>query len=110
MAIGGSGFRRRRRGGTDMTVEVSHFQVRFGMIAVEKRFITAHQLVEATTIQVREDIEGKRHRPVGTILADLGHITPSQIDEVLRDISDGERHQPKEARERRSRLPTPSNG
>ena len=72
-----------------MTEEASHFQVRFGLIAVEKKFITAHQLVEATTIQVREDVEGKPHRPVGVILADRGHITPSQIDEVLRDIAGG---------------------
>ena len=76
---------------TVMTEEASHFQVRFGMIAVEKKFITAHQLVEATTIQVREDVEGKPHRPVGVILADRGHITPSQIDEVLRDIAGGSR-------------------
>ena len=93
-----------------MTVEVSHFQVRFGMIAVEKKFITPHQLVEATTIQVREDIEGKRHRPVGAILADLGHITASQIGEVLRDIAGGGRHQPEEAPALQSRFPSPSKG
>ena len=87
MAIEGSGFGHRRRGGTVVTVEASHFQVRFGMIAVEKKFITAHQLVEATTIQVVEDIEGKPHRPVGAILANRGHITPSQIEEILRDIA-----------------------
>jgi len=78
-----------------VTVEASHFQIRFGMIAVEKKFITAHQLVEATTIQVKEDVEGKPHRPVGAILADRGHITPSQIDEVLRDIAGGRRQKGK---------------
>jgi hypothetical protein len=61
------------------------------MIAVEKKFITAHQLVEATTIQVREDVEGKPHRSVGAILVDRGYITPFQIDEVLRDIASGRR-------------------
>ncbi len=72
-----------------MTVEASHFQLRFGMIAVEKKFITAHQLVEATTIQVREDVAGKPHRPIGAILADLGHMRPSQIQAVLWEIADG---------------------
>jgi hypothetical protein len=61
------------------------------MIAVEKRFITAHHLLEATTIQVKEDVEGKPHRPLGAILADLGHMRPSQIDEVLRDLAGGDR-------------------
>jgi hypothetical protein len=68
------------------------------MIAVEKKFITAHQLVEATTIQVWEDVERKPHRPVGAILAALGHISPSQIDEVLRDLAGGRRQKGKPMR------------
>ncbi len=67
----------------------SHFQIRFGMIAVKRRFITADQLVEATTIQLREDAEGKPHRFIGEILADLGYMTPSQIQAVLWKIADG---------------------
>jgi len=72
-----------------MTVEVSYFRLRFGALAVRKEFVTVHQLVEATTIQVREDVEGKPHRAIGEILADLGYMTTSQIDEVLMAIAAG---------------------
>ncbi len=72
-----------------MTVEVSYFRLRFGARAVRKEFVTVHQLVEATTIQVREEVEGKPHRAIGAILADLGHMTPSQIQVVLWEIADG---------------------
>jgi hypothetical protein len=69
----------------------SHFQVRFGMTAMRKGFITVHQLMEAIAIQVREDVEGKPHRFVGKILSDLGYMTPSQVGQVLRDIAAGRR-------------------
>ena len=72
-----------------MTVEVSYFRLRFGALAVRKEFVTVEQLVEAMTIQVRKDVEGKPHRAIGSILADLGHMKPSQIDEVLVEIANG---------------------
>jgi hypothetical protein len=59
------------------------------MVAVEKKLITVEQLVEAITIQVREDVEGEPHRRIGEILADLGYMTPSQIQVVLWEIADG---------------------
>ena len=37
------------------------FQKRFGLIAVEKGFITAEQLVEAFKVQVLEEIEKGKH-------------------------------------------------
>jgi hypothetical protein len=89
------------KGRTDVTVETFHFQLRFGMVAVRKGFITVHHLVEATAIQVRDDVEGKPHRSIGAILADLGHIRPSQIDEVLRDIAGGRRQKGKPLRAQR---------
>jgi hypothetical protein len=89
MAVRGSSFRHRRGGDTVMTAETFHFQQRFGMVAIRKEFITLHQLVEAMTIQVREDVEGKPHRRIGEILTDLGHMTPSQIQVVLWEIADG---------------------
>ena len=67
----------------------SHSQVRFGMVAVEKGFITGHQLVEAGVIQVREDVEGKPHRPIGEILVELGYMRPSQVQVVLWEIANG---------------------
>ena len=44
------------------------FQKRFGLIAVEKGFITTDQLVEAFKVQVLEEIEKEKHRLIGAIL------------------------------------------
>jgi hypothetical protein len=38
---------------------------RFGVIAVEKRFITKEQLFEALKTQVEEDLLGKPHTLIG---------------------------------------------
>ncbi len=59
---------------------------RFGVIAVEKGFITKDQLFEALKVQITEEIEKKEHRLIGRILYDLELLTLSQIDEVLDTI------------------------
>lgn len=64
-----------------MTIEVR--DKRFGVIAVEKGFITKEQLFEAIKIQIEEDLEGKPHRLIGRILIRLGYLTRGQADEVL---------------------------
>jgi hypothetical protein len=56
---------------------------RFGVIAVEKRFITKEQLFEALKIQVEEDLSGKPHTLIGIILIRLGYLTVEQADEIL---------------------------
>ena len=56
---------------------------RFGVIAVKKGFITLEQLVEAMTIQILEETEGKKHRLIGQIFVSLGYLTSPQIDEVM---------------------------
>jgi hypothetical protein len=56
---------------------------RFGVTAVEKGFITLDQLFDAMKIQLTEEIEKREHRLIGTILFDMGILSPSQIDEVL---------------------------
>jgi len=56
---------------------------RFGVIAVEKGFITLEQLVEAMTVQILEGTDGKKHRLIGQILLSLGYLTSPQIDEVM---------------------------
>lgn len=56
---------------------------RFGVTAVEKGFITLDQLFDAMRIQLTEEIEKREHRLIGTILFDMGILSPSQIDEVL---------------------------
>jgi len=64
-------------------MEIDHLEKRFGVLAVEKRFITADQVVEALRIQVLEDIEWGGHRLIGRILLEKGQITLPQINEVL---------------------------
>jgi len=64
-----------------MTVEVR--DKRFGVIAVEKGFITKEQLFEALKIQIEEDLQNKKHTLVGLILIRLGYLTYEQADEIL---------------------------
>jgi len=60
---------------------------RFGTIAVEKGFISDAQLIEAITVQIYDDMAGKKHRLTGTILFDLGYLDTKQVDEVLRSMA-----------------------
>lgn len=64
-------------------LDVESMEKRFGVIAVEKGFITAEDLIEVLKIQIGEDIEKGRHRLIGKILLDQGLMTYAQIDEVL---------------------------
>ena len=60
---------------------------RFGVVAMEKGFITAVQLLEAMRVQITEDIELQNHRPIGAILLDQEAITGPQLNEVLRAMN-----------------------
>ncbi len=66
-------------------------QLRFGVIAVEKGFITPDQLFEALKIQVREDLEKETHQLLGEILLEQDAMTHEQRDEVL-EVLEGLRH------------------
>lgn len=59
-------------------------EVRFGKVAVDMGFITMEQMLNAIEVQVRENINFGTHRKIGVILLEEGHITPEQIDEVLK--------------------------
>jgi len=61
----------------------SKFEQRFGDAAVAKGFITLNHLVKAMAIQVKEEAEEGRHRLIGEILIDIGHVSKSQVLEVL---------------------------
>jgi hypothetical protein len=56
---------------------------RFGVVAIEKGFITQDQLNEALKAQVEENVKKHEHRFVGTLLLGLGYITREEIIEVL---------------------------
>ena len=46
----------------DRPGKIEHYEKHFGIIAIEKGFISADDLIEALKIQVNEDIEYKTHR------------------------------------------------
>lgn len=64
-------------------METNHMEKRFGILAVEKGFITADELIEALRVQVLEDIEKGKHRLLGRILLEQGLLTREQIEDVL---------------------------
>ena len=63
---------------------LDHLEKRFGIIAIEKGYITPEELVDALRVQVQEDIEYGHHRIIGEILLAQGNLIPAQIEEVLR--------------------------
>jgi hypothetical protein len=65
----------------EMTIEGR--DKRFGVIGIDKGFITEDQLVEALRIQVEEDSSGKPHSLIGIILIRHGHLTKEQAEEIL---------------------------
>ncbi len=66
-----------------MTAAVEVHDKRFGVIAVEKGFITKEELFEALKIQVEEDLSGEAHSLIGVILIKLGYLTREEADAVL---------------------------
>ncbi len=62
---------------------LKRIEKRFGTVAIEKGYITIEQLMDALYIQVREDLSGKKHRLIGKILYDQGHLTIDQIERVV---------------------------
>ena len=62
------------------------FEVRFGLGAVRKGFISQEHLLKALEIQVLEEIEFGRHRKIGEILLNQDLLTTDQVENVLKDI------------------------
>ena len=69
--------------------ETEHLEKRFGILAVEKGWITPDQVIEALRIQVVEDVQKGRHRLIGRIFLEQGWMTITQIDELLASIGKG---------------------
>ena len=70
----------------EQTMNQEQRGLRFGVIAVERGFITPAQLVAALKLQVEENLKESQHRLIGMILLDQGLITLDQIDEVLLEM------------------------
>jgi len=72
---------------TDIHKKISDkYCPRFGQTAVEMGFITADRLKAALSIQVDEDISGKGHRLLGSILFDKDWMSSEQIEIVLNSV------------------------
>ena len=71
---------------SDESKHVAHYEKRFGVIAIEKGFITEKDLVHALTIQVREDIEKGTHQLIGELFLDLGIMDADQIEGVVKEV------------------------
>ena len=61
-------------------------EMRFGVVAINKGYVTPEQVIEALNIQVKEDISAGKHRRVGEILFELGYLTDMHLDEVLKEL------------------------
>ncbi len=66
---------------------IEHREKRFGIIAIEKGYITPDKFIDALRVQVQEDIEYGSHRLIGEILVAQGTMTVAQVDHVLKILS-----------------------
>jgi hypothetical protein len=67
----------------DKPGKIEHYEKRFGIVAVEKGFVSPENLIKAMKMQVEEDINLHTHRLIGEILLDLGYISAEKIQEIL---------------------------
>ncbi len=66
--------------------KIEKYERRFGVIALEKGFITAADLIMALSIQADENIKKKRHRLIGEILLGMDLMSAKQIEKVVSTI------------------------
>jgi len=69
-------------------METDYSEIRFGVVAVKKGFVTPDHIVKALSDQVSENLISGAHRAIGTILLDQDLITPLQLEEVLDAINE----------------------
>lgn len=62
-------------------------QKRFGMVAVERQYVTKEEVTEALQIQVNENMSTGIHRQIGAILFDLGCMNAGQVQMVLGELT-----------------------
>jgi len=64
-------------------LETNEIDIRFGVAAAQKGFVKKDQVLEALDIQLTEDFSLGKHRLIGRILFDQGHLTIAQVNDVL---------------------------
>jgi len=68
--------------------EKEHFEHHFGFVAVKKGFVTPEQFIKAFDVQFHENISSLNHRRIGEIFVDMGFMSTSQVNEVLKTLSE----------------------
>ena len=68
------------------TAKIEYYEKRFGIIAIERGFISPEELIEALKVQVSEEIEMGKHRLLREILLYQDRITARQIDDVVKTL------------------------
>ncbi len=61
-------------------------KVRFGVIAVKKGYVTLKQVIDALGIQAKQNLSGGKHKHIGQILLEQGHISRAQLDDILQTL------------------------
>ena len=74
---------------TKFEKEVSKLCRRFGTIAVKKGFVSMDQIKDAFMEQLDDDLNGREHRLIGTILFEKDLMTWDQVNIVLKELFDG---------------------
>ena len=74
---------RRRKSDADVTSDLCR---RFGTIAVRKGFVTIDEMKAAIMEQIDDNIAGREHRLLGSILFSRCLITERQIEIVLQEL------------------------
>ncbi len=74
---------------TKFEKEVSKLCRRFGTIAVKKGFVSKDQIKDAFMEQLDDDLNGREHRLIGTILFEKDLMTWDQVNIVLKELFDG---------------------
>ena len=59
---------------------------RFGSIAVYRKYLTLKQVQQALSEQVEDDIMGRPHRLLGTILRENNWITEEQVKSIMAEM------------------------
>lgn len=60
--------------------------VRFGSIAYHRKYVTKEQIQQALAEQVEDNVSGRPHRLLGTILLEKGWITKEQEKSILQEM------------------------
>ena len=61
--------------------------IRFGLLALKKGYVTERQLGMAVSLQMKEDIEQAPHRYLGEIMLDMGLLNNTEIEDLLLSLN-----------------------